>query len=276
MMSNLTFRFPRDVQNDNKDMRYIILEFVSLEGETIKESVDNINKLYDEMKGRDINSALKQYAEKVEVNVSDDFQGARQSQDYINKPVFGVQLPFPNSLKEASTQKWSEGQGVISSITSDLMGMQVPGFKMNLSKFVGDTARKGGFRKPIVNPQYFQDYEGPDVRSFQFDWTLVPNSRDEFMELAKILYNLKKFTSPTRTPDGFLLVQPYHVNITFQSKTLTNIINMDLLVCSDINIDWGDNTLLMQDGTPREIGLSMTFKERTALTSNDYAVESKK
>lgn len=205
-----------------------------------------------------------------QTTISHSFAGSRGSRNSKGKLVFAVALPHPDTFKESSTQTWSQEKGLVQGLTSSLLNHNIGSTGMNLSKFIGWGQSQAGARKPIVNPKYFQDYEGPSPRTFQFQWTLAPNSVAEMRQIALIIYNIKKFTSPKEQIGGYALLAPYHVNISMYSKVMDNVQSMDLLVCTGVDIDWGPNTHMLPDGTPREVTLSMSFIEKTALTADDY------
>lgn len=203
-------------------------------------------------------------------DVRTSYNNTRSTQKHEGRTIFAIALPYPSTFTEETTQNWSSSKGILGSALGKFEEMSVPLVGMNVSKFLGQTANVQGTRKPLINPGYFQDYEGPEPRTFTMEWQLIPNSAEEANEIQLIVYNLKKFTSPDSRVQNSLLLQPFMINITMMSQTINQVQGMDLLVCKNISVDWGSKSQLRPDGSPKQITLSMQFAERRALSFNDY------
>lgn len=205
-------------------------------------------------------------------NIIQSFNKARAERNAnLGETLFQVQLPFPSTFQEKNSQSWEKSKSVVGSALGQLEDIQVPYVGMNQTKFIGSMANYQGIRKPIVNPGYFQDYTGPEVRQFSMEWSLVPNSKEEASEIQKILYNLKKFSSP-QMAQGFqaVLLQPFIFKITIMNETINQLQGMDTLVCTSIDVDYGGKSQLRKDGQPKAYRLSMEFSERRQLTFDEY------
>lgn len=214
------------------------------------------------------NSVLRQ--QKPVIDIKKSYQELRQNRKHSGVTRFQVQLPFPDTFTESSKQSWSKSKGVLGHIGGKLEGVSVPLLGMNQTKFIGQMQNTQGTRKPIANPGYFQDYEGPEPRSFEMKWTLIPNSVDEAQDLQLIIYNLKKFAQPSSQLNDTILLQPYSFNITLMNDIISPVQGLDLMVCSNISIDWGTKSTLYPDGQPKVVTLSMSFTERKAMIMSDY------
>lgn len=184
--------------------------------------------------------------------------------------LMAIALPYPDSFSESSLQSWSQSKGIMGTMGSKIEDMNIPLLGMNQSKFIGQVQNTAGIRKPIQNPGYFQDYEGPSPREFSFSWTFMPHNSKEANDIQLIIFNLKKFSSPQESLVGSVLLQPFSFNISLKNDTIGSSQNMDLMVCKDIQVDWGTKSELFQDGVPKQVKLTMRFQERASLTQNDY------
>ena len=209
--------------------------------------------------------------------------------------IYGIALPLPNELNDSQSHDWEETTGVatdaveagvavassLGGVFSDILFGPTRGAKVadaagkGLSlglKAANQVMSKTGFRKPLVNPGYFQDYKGTKPRSFSFSWDFVPNNSKEAIQIFNIIYNLKKFTLPTSTLAGTALLSPYLFEIQVGNNVINSMMNMNNLVCKSMDLNYSaDNTLQMfTDGMPKHITLKMEFAERSLITADMY------
>lgn len=289
-----TFEFPLGIQASG-DKRYMILEVVDF-NQSLKNELVNIWNEGSRMVGQAIEDGQAASWEKLKDTITNF--GARELEnvqpssrepvmDIIKSQnekrskkrqsgntVFAIQLPYPQEFSEKNNQRFSAETGFASSIQKRVAGnamkKELPILGMSTTQLIGQAQAKTGARQPVINPGYFQDYQGPTPRSFSFSWELMPNSAQEAKELALIIYNLKKFASPDQRLGGTTLLQPFIFNIKMQSETMSNLSQMDLLVCSDISVNYGTKANIRPDGQPKVISLSMEFQERRTLVFQDY------
>lgn len=182
--------------------------------------------------------------------------------------IYGVTLPLPNELSDSQNHQWSAKSSVVSDIGNKVGDAGMAGISIN--KALGNFASSSGVRKPIVNPGYFQDYEGTEPREFSFSWDLIPDNSEEAKQIKNILYHFKKFTLPSG--NGLLLSSPYTFDIQVGNDHIRDLMNMSNVVCKSMQINYGaDGGLQMfPDGMPKYIKLDMTFAERATITAEVY------
>lgn len=195
--------------------------------------------------------------------------GSRTKKLTEAETIYGIALPLPNELVDSQSHKWSSSESVIGGTLTSLA--EKTGIS-KINKAVGEFASVSGMRKHLIDPGYFQDYEGTEPREFSFNWDLVPNNVDEASNILDILYHLKKYTLPTSTINGISMLSPFLFDIIIGNPHINSIMNMNNVVCSNLSINYSAEgaVQLFADGIPKYMSLSMTFAERATVTADFY------
>lgn len=213
--------------------------------------------------------------------------------------VWGCALALPNDMTDSQTHNWGTSESVVSkgigtlidsasSIGLGKAGGALAGSKNKLASSAGrgisnnssfsvasvvkEVSHRMGNRQPIVNPMYWQDYKGTDPRSFNFQWDLIPNSKEESDQILEILRKLKQYTSPKLTALELGLLSPYTFDITIANGHIDNIMKLKNVAVRSLNINYvADGAVQFHhDGTPKHYTLSMQVVELRASTSEDF------
>lgn len=128
-------------------------------------------------------------------------------------------------------------------------------------------------RGEIRNPYKQQLFRSVEYRNFTFNFTFLPDSTDEANEIIELIKLLRETMLPVRSNDAFYLVYPAEYTLTYMYKNQPNtkVSGIGTCVLTDVGVRYGGNdfvTFINSDGTPAEIGLSLTFKEIVPLTAN--------
>ena len=213
-----------------------------------------------------------------------------------------VTLPYPVSLSDNQNHNWENTEGIISQVTNNILnasgeslsngggkddddgkkGKKSKGVKMALlKKVVGDgkkfysaVANAAGVRKAIIDPGYFQNYNGSTPRSFTMAYTLVPQSQKEAQTIKDIILWFKQYSSPTFVPNTPLMGAPFIFNISFAgNQYISDMFKMDKCVLTGISVDYASDGafMLYKDGFPKQIGLALNFAEVELKYAQDYA-----
>jgi len=167
-------------------------------------------------------------------------------------------------------------------------------------KFLQDAASKAGLGndsvrsvlfgggKPVINPMLELIYSSPDFRSFQFEFFFYPRSKDEALEVQKIIQLFRYHQSPDTTASGGLLIPPTNFGIKFyyagkENPNLPAILNC-VLESMDVNYapngfstyeEYGENQpSIGGTGMPVGIQVSLNFKETQYITKETIRQES--
>lgn len=265
--------YPNDIlhpRNLNRHIRILVKEQESLSGGA-DELKKQIEKTSNDVKDIIVNEKTHSPTELTQ----------RVSKLVNAKTIYGIALPLPNELADSQTHQWDSTTGFVSDIAQSVKGVagriaeNATGGRVGgdmIAKGVANAASRAGFRQPLIDPGYFQDYKGTEPREFTFNWDLVPNNIEEAYNIFAIIYNLKKYTLPKSTINGVSMLSPYLFELQIGNEIINALMNMNNVVCKTMTVNYSvDNSLQMfSDGMPKYISLNMTFAERALVTSDFY------
>ena len=195
-----------------------------------------------------------------------------------------VTLPYPISLSDNQNHNWENTEGLISQLSSNILGVtgeslsKGGGFVQKIlgdgKKMYGAVMNKLGVRKAVIDPGYFQNYNGSTPRSFTMAYTLVPQSQKEAQTIKDIILWFKQYSSPTFVPKSPLMGAPFIFNISFAgNQYISDMFKMDKCVLTGISVDYASDGafMLYKDGFPKQIGLALNFAEVELKYAQDYA-----
>ena len=195
-----------------------------------------------------------------------------------------VTLPYPVSLSDNQNHNWENTEGLIAQGTNSVIGSSVESLSAKggfVKKILGDGNKmysalmnKLGVRKAVVDPGYFQNYNGSTPRSFTLAYTLVPQSQKEAQTIKDIILWFKQYSSPTFVANSPLMGAPFVFNISFAgNQYITDMFKMDKCVLTGISVDYASDGsfMLFKDGFPKQIGLALNFTEAELKYAQDYA-----
>ena len=215
-----------------------------------------------------------------------------------------VTLPYPTSLSDNQQHNWVNTEGAIAQITNNILSPSKGGSGGNggkggkggkqskiakaknftsefLKKVLGDGKKvygaalnEFGTRKAIIDPGYFQNYNGSTPRSFTMASTLVPQSQQEAQTFKDIILWFKQYSSPTFVSNTPIMGAPFIFNISFAgNQYITDMFKMDKCVLTGISVDYASDGsfMLYKDGFPKQIGLTLNFAEAEIKYAQDYA-----
>jgi len=294
MPNKLTeFTYPTDIRSNSKyKFRTFVLKIKKSDWE------ENIDAAYT--------NALK-LAERafdplgVPSSTTKEMTKNKKSNSRVNRGslVNTIVLPLPNSFSDSQSHGWSEEVGIfgvigaaamntsVGSVAQKIAGKKVGGAvnsilgaagSVSIDKSIGQAASSAGFRKPLIDPGYFQNYTGSTPRSFTAVWDLVPNSAEEANEIMGIIMKLKQYSSPQSILKGTSLLAPHFFDITISNPFMTAMINLDRVVISNIDVDYSVDGTMQQtfDGVPKYMKLTLQFKELDMSIEQDYSTAPKK
>ena len=195
-----------------------------------------------------------------------------------------VTLPYPISLSDNQNHNWENTEGLIAQGTNSVIGSSLESLSSKggfVKKILGDGNKmysalmnKLGVRKAVVDPGYFQNYNGSTPRSFTLAYTLVPQSQKEAQTIKDIILWFKQYSSPTFVSNSPLMGAPFVFNISFAgNQYITDMFKMDKCVLTGISVDYASDGsfMLFKDGFPKQIGLALNFTEAELKYAQDYA-----
>lgn len=261
--------YPDFITND--DHKYRCVKFIVNEQKTLVqeagELVDLATKTYDEWKSME-------YDPDPSNNAKQNSKAQKRSERLKKEVKWGFALPLPNELNDSQSHQWETTKGAVGEIAGGLENTQfgIGSITRSASQVLGEAASRKGFRKGLINPGYFQNYNGTEPRTFTFSWDLIPNNPNEAKSIVDIIYNIKKYTLPSTTGDGMTLFSPYIFDLEIGNPIIDVLMNMSNLVCTNVDIQYAAEGALqfIAEGYPKYIKLSMTFTETLVDSSNWY------
>ena len=203
-----------------------------------------------------------------------------------------VTLPYPTSLSDNQNHNWENTEGTIAQLTNSIIsatgeswsGKGDPSGKKGgkkslksifLKKVLGDGKKlygtlmnNLGVRKAVVDPGYFQNYNGSTPRSFTMAYTLVPQSQKEAQTIKDIILWFKQYSSPTFVPNTPIMGAPFIFTISFAgNQYITDMFKMDKCVLTGISVDYASDGSFML----YKVGLTLNFAEVELKYAQDYA-----
>jgi hypothetical protein len=256
----------------------------SAAGKTVVDAIDNITGLKAE--GKSISSILK-----------DRFDGfsLQRNINFIRESIVlfmpdSLQANYEHNYDEISVTATLGAAGMLAQAISDkaggaanamdpyimeaaagVLGAAVPGLQSsqeltNLLLF-GTTGR-------AVNPQMEVLYNSPRLRSFIFDFRLVPRNQKEAIRIKDIVNKLKYFSAPQIQAEtsGRYYTPPARFLLEFHHRGDANpyLFRTKFCVLESISLDYAPNGYASHyDGAPVETRMQLTFKETTMISRDD-------
>ena len=120
----------------------------------------------------------------------------------------------------------------------------------------------------LLNPNEFIAYSATGLRSFTFNWVILPDSEDESIHAAGLIKFFRKSAHAKRN-DQITITVPDHVVTSFHGAK--DMIQLPPCVIESVSVTYNPNvsSFFKQNNSPVEIGLSVTLKEMVPLYSDD-------
>lgn len=127
----------------------------------------------------------------------------------------------------------------------------------------------------IPNPNLALLYQGHGFRTFQFNWKLIPQSRDDSFALARLIAAIKFAMHPGR--DGLYLAFPYKVVPKILINDSDKLFPMKNSVITSFNVNYspaGTPAFYRNVDLPSpvEVDISMSLQEAEIFTRGDFEV----
>jgi hypothetical protein len=113
-------------------------------------------------------------------------------------------------------------------------------------------------------------FESVDYRTFQFTYKFFPKNEDETMKIRQIIKTFKHHMLPELTSNKFFYVYPSEFDIKYFYKDKENPYLHSFARCALTNMTveyGGDQFVTFENGSPSEIGMTLTFQELEQMTS---------
>ena len=147
----------------------------------------------------------------------------------------------------------------------------------------GDVARvAGALSERVVNPQDTLSFNGVNLKEFTFEWDLFPSNRQDSDNIKKIVNFLKMKMLPEVEGIGdsaifgrAFLKYPSVVETQLLGVDASHFVQFKRAMIVNIDVDYGSSgqVTIMQGGVPAAVKLSITMRELSIHTAEDYDTE---
>ena len=137
---------------------------------------------------------------------------------------------------------------------------------------VGDIYQQS--KSIAVNPNTVTAFQNMNIRTFVFNFKLVPDNMTDSATIKRIQNMFREFMYADTAGEGYLLSYPYKWNIKFKNGVdhKDNPYYPKIYECYLTNFQTsynGSGHLHHRDGAPTEVDISVTFQETRVLTQKD-------
>ena len=174
-----------------------------------------------------------------------------------------VTLTSPTSLALAGYLGGKFLPGSSTSMMSALAGA-------GLASVVQTELQRGSGK--IANPNEILLYNSTALRTFTFNWTILPDSKNESKHATGLIKMFRK-SAHAKKDNKMIVTVPDHVIVSFHgagSKHM-EMIQLPPCVIETVNVTYNPNasSFFRENNAPVEIGLSVGLKEMAPLYSHD-------
>jgi hypothetical protein len=174
-----------------------------------------------------------------------------------------VTLTSPTSLALAGYLGGKFLPGSSTSMMSALAGA-------GLASVVQTELQRGSGK--IANPNEILLYNSTALRTFTFNWTILPDSVGESKHATGLIKMFRK-SAHARKDNLMIVTVPDHVIVSFHGAGAerTNMIQLPPCVIESVGVTYNPNTssFFYENNAPVEIGLTITLKEMAPIYSAD-------
>ena len=167
------------------------------------------------------------------------------------------------SAKEVlGSAEYSEGLARVLSEVAKLPSLRAGGGTLNDLRELSTRTRTNPFREVM--------FESVDYRSFNFRYRFFPKSQGETNKINDIIKLFKTHMHPEITSNKLFYIYPSEFQIEYYYKNEVNkyLHNFATCVLTDMQVEYGgDQFATFENGAPVEIGLTLSFRELSQMTS---------
>jgi len=144
------------------------------------------------------------------------------------------------------------------------------------SKFgqVDSNVASGGIIGQVINPNLEVFFDKPELRSFRFNWTLVPRNQRESRIIKEMIWTFKRAAAPELASGGWFLKVPNVFKIQYKTGANDNHWLNKIKACAltNISVNYTASGMwsTLEDGAPTAVGLDLSFMEIKTILADDY------
>tara|TARA_B100001175_G_C19482222_1_gene627768 strand:- start:574 stop:1905 length:1332 start_codon:yes stop_codon:yes gene_type:complete len=232
---------------------------------------------------------------------------SHNEKDTDKRSIGTVILPIPGGIQDATAVGWggqkmtpldmAKANIALTGVTEGI-GQAVSetgGMAKNLAKAMGDNSdalaaviagmAAGGQQLltrttgAISNPNMELLFNGPDLRTFSFQFLLAPRDKKEAMDVIKIIRFFKQGMAPIRTKSRLFMKSPHTFRLSYRNSKgeqhkFLNKFKECALGSFGVNYAPNGNYSTYEDGVMTAYQMSMTYRELNPIYNDDYGDKS--
>jgi hypothetical protein len=171
------------------------------------------------------------------------------------------------------------GSGALESIRSSLSqaGLSIDPSDI-VSYFAGQAVGANIFTRStgkVINPNLELLFRGPQLRSFNYNYTFTPRSSQEAAVVKRIIRHFKKHMAVRRDDVGLFLQTPYVFKLSYiysEGGEHPFLNKIKPCALTNLNVEYTPDGSYMtyKDGSMTSYSISMQFSELTPIYADDY------
>ena len=184
-----------------------------------------------------------------------------------------IKLPIPQRINDTLSFSWREGS--LKEVAAQLISTAT--FTSN-RLYIGENIGKYGLELGLVtsgyaiNPLFYQAFQNPNFRTFQFNWLLAPRTKAESNTISKIISMMKQAASPSL--DGIFIKYPMIAMIKFFPNGLNGSVVLKPCIIQGISVDYtasgGPSFFAGREGAPTIVSIGLSVKELQLWYREDF------
>ena len=217
------------------------------------------------------------------------------------KPLAYINLPIPQNVADNNSVNWSSDSldplkalganiamtgmtnpGKLLSDMKDLTGFGTIDDNLKnaiLAKLAGSAVGADSLMTratgQILNPNMEVLFNGPNIRSFPFEFTFAPRSMSEAQQVKQIIRTIKKHSAPKGdSGNGFFIKSPDVFILTYKKggspHPFLNVFKPMALESIAINYTASNTYSTFHDGTPTIMKMTLQLQELNPIYSEHY------
>ncbi len=252
------------------------LNGISGAGQKISSTVNNLAKYLTKLNRRDGSTIGLYIPDTVNVAYQSDYDANFSLSSALGKPYFLAQgaTSIANALR---------GQGDITLTNMINAAANDPFIREYVYGKIGSVSgmdltrvglNAGGY---AVNPQLQVLFHGIGFRSFQFDFTFTPYSKEESDMVKNIISLFKYHSAPEINANGVFeqgmymkVPDTFKINFYYGNEENLNVHRIGESVLTNINVDYAGSGqwTTFNDGSPSQIKMQLQFMETVIIDKN--------
>jgi len=217
------------------------------------------------------------------------------------KPLAYIYLPIPQNIGDSNMINWNSSElDPLKAVGANLAmtGMTNPGALLQgmkdmkgfgtiddnlrqaiLAKLAGSAVGAPDLRSratgQVLNPNMEVLFQGPEIRSFNFDFTFAPRSMSEAQQVKQIIRTMKKHSAPKGDSGGGFFIKAPDIFMLEYKKggsphPFLNVMKPMALKAMTMNYTQSGTYSTFHDGTPTIMQMSLNFMELNPIYTEHY------